>query len=192
MAYNKIIYNGTTLIDLTGDDVAAADVAYGKKFHKPDGTDGVGTSTKDADTQDANANASEILATKTAYVRGSKVTGAMPNNGAVTGTISDVDTPYTIPAGYHDGSGTVDIVSTEKAKLVAGNIREGVEILGVTGTLTPETPVAVEQNKNVTPTNAQQVITPSSGYDYLAQVTVAAIPYTETANSAGGTTVTIG
>lgn len=192
MAYNKIIYNGTTLIDLTGDDVAVSDVAYGKKFHLPDGTDGVGTSTKDADTQDANAVAGEILATKTAYVRGSKVAGTMPNNGAVTGTISDADTPYTIPAGYHDGSGTVDLDATEKAKLVAGNIREGVEILGITGTLTPETPVTVEQNKNVTPTSAQQIITPSTGYDYLAQVTVAAIPYTETANSAGGTTVTIG
>lgn len=192
MAYNKIIYNGTTLIDLTGDDVAAADVAYGKKFHKPDGTDGVGTSTKDSDTQDATAVAGEILATKTAYARGSKVTGTMPNIGAVSGTITDVSTPYTVPAGYHDGSGTVDIASTEKTKLVAGNIREGVEILGVTGTLTPETPIAVEQNKNVTPSNSQQTVTPSTGYDYLAQVTVAAIPYTETANSAGGTTVTIG
>ena len=192
MAYNKIIYNGTTLIDLTGDDVTPQDVAYGKKFHKPDGTDGVGTSTKDADTQDATANASEILATKTAYVRGTKVTGAMPNNGAVVGAITSTSAPYTVPAGYHDGSGTVDIESTEKAKIVPGNIREGVEILGVTGTLTPETPVTVEQNRNVTPSASQQVVTPASGYDYLAQVTVLAIPYTETANSAGGITVTIG
>ena len=114
----------------------------------------------------------------------------MPNRGAQTSVIDDVDDSITIQQGYHDGSGSVSIDSTEKAKIIAGNIKDGVEILGVTGTYTGEGVTA--QSKTVTPTNAQQTILPDTGYDYLSQVTVNAIAYTETDNSAGGKTVTIG
>lgn len=49
------------------------------------------------------------------------------------------------------------------------------------------------QEKTVTPSAGIQVITPDSPtYDCLSQVTVNAIPYTETDNAAGGRTVTIG
>lgn len=191
---NKIIYGGTTLIDLTGDDVTAADVLVGKKFHLPSGADyqngGVGTCTYDADTSDATAVAAEILNGKTAYKNGSKLTGTMPNRQGVTGTISTKAGTYAIQQGYHDGSGTVGISATEQAKIIATNIKSGITILGVVGTYSGEA-VSVESNKNATPATTQQVITPSSGYDYLAQVTVAAIPYTETDNTAGGKTVTI-
>ena len=88
---NKVIYGGDTLIDLTGDDVAASDVLSGKKFHLPSGAPGTGTCPYDADTSDATAVAAEILATKTAYKNGSKLTGTMPNRGGVTGTISAAD-----------------------------------------------------------------------------------------------------
>jgi hypothetical protein len=47
------------------------------------------------------------------------------------------------------------------------------------------------QSKIVTPAIASQTITPDTGYNYLSQVTVNAIPYTETDNAAGGKTVTI-
>ena len=187
---NKVIYGGNTLIDLTADDVTASDVLSGKKFHLPSGASGTGICTYDADTSDATAVASEILSTKTAYKNGSKLTGSMPNRGAVSGTISTVAGVYTIQQGYHDGSGTVAIDSTEQAKIIAGNIKEGVEILGVTGTCSPASGVTA-QAKTATPSTSQQVITPDSGYDYLSQVTVAAIPYTETDNSAGGKTVSI-
>ena len=40
---NKIVYGGNTLIDLTGDNVTAADVAQGKLFHLPSGAPAVGT-----------------------------------------------------------------------------------------------------------------------------------------------------
>ena len=186
---NKVIYGGDTLIDLTGDDVAASDVLSGKKFHLPSGAPGTGTCPYDADTSDATAVAAEILATKTAYKNGSKLTGTMPNKGAVTGTISTKDGQYTVPQGYHDGSGKVSISSTEQAKIIAGNIKSGVQILGVTGSYTGEAISA--QSKTATPTTAQQTILPDTGYDYLSQVTVAAIPYTETDNTAGGKTVTI-
>lgn len=186
---NKVVYDGNTLIDLTVDDVTIDDVLSGKLFHTPDGEPTMGCCLYDADTSDATATASEILATKTAYKSGSKLTGTMTNNGGVTGTISTKAGQYTIPAGYHDGSGKVSISATEQAKIIAGNIKDGVQILGVTGTYTGGG--ASAQAKTVTPTSSQQTILPDTGYDYLSQVTVNAVPYTETDNSAGGKTVTI-
>ena len=115
----------------------------------------------------------------------------MPNNGAVSGTIDTKNGEYTIAQGYHDGSGKVGIDATEKAKILADNIREGITILGVTGTMSGTEDVTA-QSASVTPGTTQQVVTPGEGYNYLSQVTVAAIPYTETPNAAGGTTVTIG
>lgn len=187
---NKVIYGNDTLIDLTADTITASDLASGKTAHDRSGAIITGTNTYDADTSDADAVASEILATKTAYVNGSKVTGSMPNRGAVTGSISTVAGTYSIQNGYHDGSGTVGIDSTEQAKIIASNIKDGVEILGVTGTYTGEGVSA--QAKTATPYTTQQVILPDSGYDYLSQVTVNAIAYEETDNSAGGKTATIG
>ena len=186
MAINKVIYGGNTLIDITDTTAAAAQVLDNYYFYGRDGVKYEGTCTYNADTSDATATADEILYQETAYVNGNKLTGSMPNRGAVTATISSLS-PYTIQNGYHDGSGTVTVNSTN---ISAGNIKAGVTILGVEGTYSGEA-ISVESNKNATPTTSQQVITPSSGYDYLAQVTVAAIPYTETANTYG-TTVTIG
>ena len=186
---NKVVYGGNTLIDLTGDDVAASDVLSGKKFHLPSGEPKTGTCPYDADTSDATAVAAEILATKTAYKNGSKLTGTMPNNGAVSGTISTKEGQYTVPQGYHDGSGKVGISSTEQAKIIAANIKSGVQILGITGTYTGEAISA--RAATATPSTSQQTILPGTGYDYLSQVTVEAIPYTETDNASGGKTVTI-
>lgn len=187
---NKIIYGGETLIDLTVDDVTRADVLAGKKFHLPSGEPTTGTCPYDADTSDATAVAGEILAGKTAYKNGSKITGTMTNNGAVTGTISTKAQQYTIPQGFHDGSGKVSISSTEQAKLIATNIRQGVTILGVEGTMSGSEDVHA-QTKTVTPGITAATYTPDTGYNYFSEFTVSAIPYTESDNAAGGVTVTI-
>ncbi len=187
---SKVIYGNTTLIDLTSDTVEASKLLKDYTAHGRDGALVTGTCEFDADTSDADATAAEILLNKTAYVNGSKITGSMPNRGAVSGTISNKNTPYSIQNGYHDGSGTVGIDSTEAAKIIAENIKDGVSILGVTGTYTGESISA--QAKTATPYTTQQTILPDQGYDYLSQVTVNAIAYTETVNSAGGLTVTIG
>lgn len=186
---NKVIYGGQTLIDLTGDTVIASGVHAGLIFHDKSGATLTGTNTYDADTSDATAAAAEILLGKTAYVGGNILTGTMPNNGAATGSISTKAQEYTIPQGYHDGSGKVAIASAEQAKIIPGNIKLGIEVLGVVGTYGGE-PVTV-QSKTATPRTTSQTVVPDTGYDYLSQVTVEAIPYTETDNAAGGKTVTI-
>lgn len=188
---SKVIYGGEILIDLTGDSVSADKLLKGTTAHGADGELVTGTCEYDANTQDATATAAEILTGKTAYNKGNKVTGTMKNNGAVSGKISTKAGKYTVPQGYHDGSGSVQIDSTEQAKLVPNNIREGVTILGVAGTMSGSEGVK-PQSKTVTPSAAQQTILPDSGYTHLSEVTVAAIPYTESENSAGGKTVTIG
>lgn len=188
---SKVIYNGDVLIDLTADTITASDLASGKTAHDKSGAPITGTNTYDSDTSDDTATAAEILATKTAHARGTALTGSMPNNGAVSGSISTVSGDYTVPQGYHDGSGKVGISSTEKAKIIAGNIRQGVTILGVEGTMSGQEDVNA-QSKTVTPSATAQTVTPDTGYNYLTQVTVNAIPYSESDNSAGGVTVTIG
>ena len=190
--YSKVVVNGETIMDLTADTVDATHMLTGYTAHDKKGAPITGTCNFDANTQDANAASAEILTGKTAYVKGSKVTGSMPNNGGVEGTISDLDTPYTIPQGYHDGSGTVEIDAAEKSKIVADNIRQGVTILGVEGTMTGTEDVKV-QSKSVKPTfSEQQIIPDSPDYNYLSQVTVQAIPVSEAVNEQGGYTLTVG
>lgn len=189
MAVNKVIYGTQTLIDLTSDTVSADKMIAGITAHDKSGEVITGTCDFDTNTQDATAAVAEILEGKTAYVRGQKLTGTMPNRAAVNGTISAVAEQYSIQNGFHDGSGKVGINPTEQAKIVAGNIKQGISILGVEGTYTGE--AAQAQSKTVTPTTEQQVVQPDEGYDFLSSVTVQAIPYNESENPAGGTTVTI-
>lgn len=190
MAINKVIYGGNTLIDLTGDTITPDKLAKGVTAHDAGGEVITGTNTNDADTQDATAAAAEILNGKTAYVRGSKVTGSMKNNGAVTGIINTKDGAYTVPQGFHDGSGKVNIASEERAKIIPENIRDGITILGVEGIMSG-TEDAKPQAKTVTPSAEAQTVLPDPGYNYLSQVTVNPIPYSESDNAAGGKTVTI-
>lgn len=186
---NKLVVGNETKFDLTADTVTADKLLKDITAHDKSGAPITGTCTYDADTQDATAAVAEILEGKTAYARGAKLTGTMPNKGAVSGTITD-KTAYTIPMGFHDGSGTVSIDATELAKIIPANIKSGVSILGETGTYGGE--AAKVQTKSVTPTMSVQTVLPDEGFDYLSQVSVAAIPVNYSDNAAGGQTCTIG
>ena len=189
---NKVVLaSGEVLIDLTGDTVDAAHVLDGFTFHDKSGAPVTGTCTYDSDTSDDTAAVGEILSGKTAHARGALLTGTMPNNGAQMGSIITKTQEVIIAQGYHDGSGKVSISADEQAKLVPSNIREGITILGVEGTMSGSESV-VAQARSVTPKFTQQVISPEDGYTHLSQVTVYPITVSYSDNSAGGKTVTIG
>ncbi len=135
MAYNKVVYGGKTIIDLTADTVSKDKILTGFTAHQADGTVITGTCDFDVNSSDATVKVSEILSGKTAYAGGTMLTGSMPNRGKVTLTIDEVDDKITIAQGYHDGSGYAELAATDKAKLIAANIKQGITILGVTGTL---------------------------------------------------------
>ena len=188
---NKVVYDGDTLIDLTSDTVAAAYLLKNYTAHDRSGAPITGSCEYDSKTTDANAAAGEVLSGKTCYVNKAKVTGSMTNNGSNDVTLTSA-AGASIPAGYYDGSGHAVLDSTSASALSANNIRAGVTILGVEGSLSPEDDLTVGPI-SATPTSSQQVITAASqSLDYITQVTVAAIPYTETDNQQGGKTVVIG
>ena len=187
---NKVVYGNRTLIDRTSDTVTKDEILSGFTAHDKSGTISTGTCDFDVNSTDATVAVAEILDGKTAYARGAKLVGTMPNKGAVNGAITTKDEQFTIPTGFHDGSGKVGIDNTEKSKIIAANIKEGVTILGVTGTLAPASGVKA-QSKTITPGISEISVLPDEGYDYLSTVTVSAIPTSESDNSAGGVTFTI-
>lgn len=188
---NKVIIGNDVKLDLTADDITADKLAKGIKAHDKSGAPIVGTSTFDSDTSEDTAVAAEILLGKTAHAKGAKLVGTMPNQGGKTLDITDKAAPVSIPMGFHDGSGKAQIAEAEAAKLIPANIRDGITVLGVTGTMSGSEDMKA-QAKNATPTFAQQEILPDEGYNCLSSVTVAAIPVSYTDNEQGGQTLKVG
>ena len=188
---NKVVYGGTTLIDLTADTVTSSALLSGVTAHDKAGAPVTGSCDWDSNTTDANATASELLLNKTAYVNKVKITGQMPNNGATGITVTSLG-GTTIPIGFYDGSGKAVIDSTSAANITATNIRRGITILGVEGTLSPEDQLVVGAATATPYTTSYTITAASLSYDYITQVTVASIAYTEVDNQQGGKTVTIG
>jgi len=126
------------------------------------------------------ATAANILSGKTAYVAGSAITGSMTNNGAVTQTLSTTGSSYTIPAGYHNGSGKVTASITN---LKAANIAKGVSVGGVTGTYDP-------LSNALTATVTIELLGSTTTASHLTSVCIPLADgsiYTLTANSVGVT-----
>ena len=93
-----------------------------------------GGTAKFYETSEANITSADVLTGKTGYNASGSVSGSMANNGSTSGTISTKAGTVTIPQGYTTG-GTVSISSTEQSKIVASNIKSGVTLLGVAGSL---------------------------------------------------------
>lgn len=184
-----VLANGEVLIDLTQDDVKEEHVQSGIYFHDKSGARKKGTNTKTVDASSVTAEASEVLAGRT-FGKGNEVqTGTMPDNSGNTIEITNKE-GTSIPKGYTDGSSVAKISDSDSAKLIPGNIKEGVTILGVEGTYGDDD--ISSQSKDVTPTFEDQTIVPDDGFSFLTSVTVGAIPVERRDNEAGGVTVTIG
>lgn len=187
---NKVVLSdGTVLIDLTMDDVKPEHVQKGIKFHDKTGAEKTGTNTKTVDASNVTAEPAEVLAGET-FGRGNEVaTGTMPNNSGQDVLVTS-KSGTSIPRGYYDGAGTAKISEEDAAKIVPANIKEGVTILGVTGSFGADD--ISSQSKEVTPTFDDQQVAPDNGYAFLSGVLVKAIPVLRQNNQAGGVTVTIG
>lgn len=190
---SKVIYGSETLIDLTSDTVDSSNLLTGYTAHGADGALVSGGCTFDADTKDATATVNDILSGQTAYKNGSKITGNMPNRASQKSYIEAVASSAIILQGYHDGSGYVAIASADQSKIIPENIREGISILGVVGTMSGSEDVKATSLSATPYTTAKTYLPTGQGdYNYFSQVTVASIAYTSVSNPAGGLTVTIG
>lgn len=97
------------------------------------------------DVSDTTATAGDVLAGAEFYnSSGVKTVGTIPviTSGEDTAIITSVNDQIEIEEGYHDGMGSVFIQRSDVLKLIPGNIKSGVTVLGVSGSLTPGTDVS--------------------------------------------------
>lgn len=127
-------YYGSTEIAIDENSFSALEPQNIRQGYSILGVDGTMTPSSGSITP-TTANASEIVSGKTAVLNGALATGTMADRGSGSKTITTLNESVGIDAGYYDGTGSVSIDSSERAKIIGDNIREGVVVLGVTGTL---------------------------------------------------------
>lgn len=118
MANPSVIINGVTYASCPEVDIPQSGGGTAKFYY----------------TGDADISPADVLTGKSGFGASGEVSGGMANNGSTSGTISTKAGTVSIPSGYTTG-GTVSISSTEQAKIVASNIKSGVTLLGVAGSL---------------------------------------------------------
>lgn len=118
MAHPSVVINGVTYSAVPEVDIPKS---------------GGGTA-KFYDASQADVAAGDVLSGKVYVGASGEDTGSMANNGSTDGTISTKAGTVNIPAGYTSG-GTVSISAEEQAKIIASNIKQGVTLLGVSGSL---------------------------------------------------------
>lgn len=119
---------------------------------------------------------------------GQIINGTIVNRGDVVFTFENKNDVFYVRKGYHSGGGYASLGQSDIEAIISANIKDGVTILGVSGTYAGE-PIYT-QEKTVTPTRAGFEVTPD-GDQYLSKVIVGSIPYKVAMNSSGGTTFTI-
>ena len=135
---------GVELPELT-NPATATDLAKGKELIDANGNVVTGTHECDGgiDTSDATATAEQILKGRTAYAKGEKITGTMES--LATTTITPGTTAQTITKKYIDGTLTIKGDSNLKSE----NIKEGVRIFDVLGTLAASSGGTVEIGEGI-------------------------------------------
>ena len=128
IAADQYLSGAQTIKAVAVNGLSAANVKYGQTVKVGDADDddritavtGTFTSASTVSAGQTAAAAGQILEDYSAWVDGAEVQGSMVNNGAVTQTIDGLTTlSYTIPAGYHNGSGTVSLDSSIENLLAA-------------------------------------------------------------------------
>lgn len=122
---------------------------------------------------------------------GDSINGTIPRIWLRELIFESKDGQIQIPEGYHDGKGVVVLDYIARELLVPENIRNGISILGVLGSMEAMGEI-LAHGKSVEPLDQEQMVKPDAGYDYLNWVAVKPITFLEDLNDAGGITITIG
>lgn len=182
MGVSKVEFGENTLVDLTNDTVTPNSLLSGYSAHNKAGELIQGLLQKGVNTDDANATAATILVNNSAYVKGTKVNGTMPDQRKITNIdarrLNNTNQRYEVAVayglhGYNWNAGYYEYIPystlASDIGLTAGKIVKGNTIIGIAGTYAPRL-----QSKSVTPGKTAQTIYPDSGFDGFHAITVAA------------------